>query len=127
VWRLNFTDGRWDKLLTESGYPRQYSIGPAGRIITLSTPINTPPGCQFYDGYTGDALSFVKNIRYVKVGEKWAIAKGTSYNSGLNAIHLDSWEENIFNIPCEFIRKILIYEPPPGGVSEMLEMRKSEE
>jgi len=131
IWQFDIQNGKWSKFhnTTDREY-QPVSVGPGGKIFALGTQSGPHSGpqdyCEFFNGETRDLIKRVENIVIVEFSENWIIGKLVLTQGGFKAINLNSWEEAVFTIPFNNIRRFFIYEPPPGGVSEMLEMRKSE-
>jgi len=126
VWRYDIPHGPLKHVL-DSICSIQLSIGPEGRIISCSETRLNLNSTIFYDGNTGEELYVVNNVTPERIGEHWAVCRYYRDDTKLMVVDLNTWEEHVINTPGNLGWPIYLYEPPPGGVKEMLEMRKSGE
>ncbi len=84
----------------------------------------------FVDGLTGEELHSTMDIEKVTIGERWAAGLSlvhTPRGTGRQFIVIDmedDWKEYRFGPIDVNWKTVSLYEPPSGGIREMMEMRE---
>lgn len=112
-------------------------IGPSGRIVGLreiidySQSASIAPICEFVDGCTGQTLHTTQGIGAVVIGDRWIVGLLITQvmPGGTGNFVLIDMDDNFAEHVLGFFRMtgygFGMYEPPPGGMNEMLEMREA--
>jgi hypothetical protein len=125
IWRYDISDGTWTEIIRREFIPF-FSVGPNARIIGLKFDRSGPSESIFIDGHTGETLHTIYGMDKFIIGQKWiACSEGVSGNQrGIVLIDMENnWEEHRLTFPCDSYHDFAMYEPPEGGVEEMLRMR----
>lgn len=126
LWRYDIQDGSWTAIIKRETMTF-FAVGPYGRVIGIYFERHGPSESIFIDGYTGETLHTIYGMDKFTIGERWiACREGTSRNhTGIVLIDMENnWEERRLTFPCDNFMGFAMYEPPGGGVEEMLRMRK---
>ena len=126
-WRYDALAGEWSSLL-EIPNSTDFTVGEDASVFCVQYEDDFPFHTVFYDGFSGEALASIDGERSLTIGRRWVLRNDSTYFSPVNIRLLDinnGFKEFNFTCPGPSFSKITMFEPPPGGMAELLETRNS--
>jgi hypothetical protein len=122
--------GAWSEaFFNEDAY--NVSVSNRADILGIAS-VNLGWTTEFIDGRSAQVIKTIQDVSHPAVGRRWAsVYYDASFISRRpNRLILidmeDNWREYSVEFSVDPFLGIAIYEPPPRGVEEMLEMRRHE-
>jgi len=120
----------WSDALKVDHSSLDFAVGNHADVIAIGDHSPTQRQIHFINGYTGELYWTVNDAMWTKFGNRWAVCEPAGVFD-IDKIILVDMEDDFREYWVEFrigsLNEVAIYEPPPGGVEEMLEMRRGEE
>lgn len=126
LWRYDIDDGEWTPVIKREPF-RNIGVSPDGSVIGITFDRHGPTETIFIDGYTGETLHTVFGIDNFIIGTRWIACREGRYDHHTGVILIDmgnQWYERRITFPVDDFSNFAMYEPPEGGVGEMLRMRE---
>ncbi|MCK4720275.1 hypothetical protein KAU08_06430 [bacterium] len=127
LWRYDIEDGIWTAVIKREQF-NTFGMNPDGSIIGLTFGRHGPIENVFIDGYTGETLHTVYGTTDFIIGTRWiaCVEAATLNPRGVILIDMGNhWYERRITFPVDDFDNFAMYEPPEGGVGEMLRMRRA--
>jgi len=124
--RCDLAEKKWSNIIRIEGL-RSYDVGPEGKIIALNLSRNGPNEMIFIDAH-GHPLHTIWGMHSAVIGDRWIACRESGELGGIVVIDTEeNWRERRLGLKLPDRRTdVAMYEPPHGGVREMLAMRASE-
>ncbi len=126
LWRYDIDDGEWTTVIKREDF-RKIGVSPDGSVIGITFDRHGPKETIFIDGFNGETLHTVYGIDNFIIGTRWIACREGSpgHHSGIILIDMGNhWYERRITFPTVDFQNFVMYEPPEGGVGEMLRMRE---